>query len=117
MKKYSTEKTRFYCSTYFGRVPRKNVTKTDIYWGSYRINILVFLTYLLIFVPLLEVLFFMNNYFLVCIFKYRTITRIFSLKILSQFWVKYLVVFPPSEPSVVASIEQKNNTRNNNSRG
>ena len=39
-------------------------------------------SFLFIFVHCLEVLFFMNNYFLVCIFKYRTSTHIFSLKIL-----------------------------------
>ena len=28
---------------YSERVPRKNASKMDIYWGSYRIHILVFL--------------------------------------------------------------------------
>ena len=51
----------------------------DIYWGSYHRHIFVCLASLLIFVPRLEVIFFMNHYFLVCIFKYRTITRIFNL--------------------------------------
>ena len=31
-------------SRQFGRVPKKNVTKTDIYWGSHHIHILVVLT-------------------------------------------------------------------------
>ena len=44
--------------------------KMDIYWGLS----------LVIFVPRLKVLFFTNHYLLVCIFKYRTSTRIFSLK-------------------------------------
>ena len=35
----------------------KNVKKTDIYWGSYHINIFIFLTPLQIFVPRLEILF------------------------------------------------------------
>ena len=52
------------------RVPRKSVTKKV--GGSYRIHILVFLTPLLIFVTSLEILFFINHYFLVYIFKYHT---------------------------------------------
>ena len=36
---------RYWC------IPQKNVTKTDIYWGSYRIRIFVFLTPLQIFAP------------------------------------------------------------------
>ena len=40
------------------------------------------LSYLLMFVPRLELLFFMNHYFILCICMYRKSTRIFSLKIL-----------------------------------
>ena len=58
------------------RFLRENVTKPDIYWGSYRIHIFVFLTLLQIFVPRLEIIFFINHYFLVSIFKYRTSSRI-----------------------------------------
>ena len=53
-------------------IPQKNVTKTDIGGGTYHIYIFVFLTTLRIFVPYLEILFFINQYFLVCILKYRT---------------------------------------------
>ena len=42
----------------------KKVTKTEIYWGSYRMHILVFLTPLRISVPRLEILFFIQKYFL-----------------------------------------------------
>ena len=42
---------------------RKNATRADIYWGSYRIHIFVFLDLLQIFVPFLEILFCINNYF------------------------------------------------------
>ena len=58
------------------RVPRKNVTKTDIYWGLYRIRIFIFLTLLRTFVPRLEIFLRINNYFLVFIFKYRTSSRV-----------------------------------------
>ena len=44
----------------------------EIYWGLYRIHIFFFLTPLQIFAPCLEILFFINHYFLVYIFKYRT---------------------------------------------
>ena len=49
------------------------------FWGLYHIHIFLFLTSSLIFVPCLEVLFFMNQYFLACIFKYCTSTRVFHL--------------------------------------
>ena len=85
----------------------KNMTKIAIYWGSYHRHIFVFLTSLLIFVTHLEVLLFMDSYYLVCIFKYRTSTRIFSLKILFYFWVRYLVVLPTSESSAAAARARK----------
>ena len=59
-------------------VPQKNVTKADIYWGSYGIHNFVFLTLLGIFVPRLEILFSINNHFLVCIIKYRKISHVNS---------------------------------------
>ena len=65
--------------TGWGRVPKKNVTKTDIYWGSYHIHICVLLTHLRLFVPRLEILFFIKNCFLVCIFRYCTSLRIHSV--------------------------------------
>ena len=71
---YSPELQAEVCG--IGRVPRKNVKKTDIYWGSYGIYIFIFFTPLQIFVPLLEIIFFNNHYFLVCIFKYCTSTRV-----------------------------------------
>ena len=40
----------------------KNVTKMDIYRGSCRIHIFFFLTFLLIFVPRIEVLLFINHF-------------------------------------------------------
>ena len=52
-------------------------TKTDINWGWYHIYILVFLTLLRIFAARLEILFFINNHFLVCIFNYRISLREF----------------------------------------
>ena len=55
-----------------GSAPRKNVIETDIYWLSYCIHSFFFLTLLRIFVPSLEILFIINHYFLVYIFKYRT---------------------------------------------
>ena len=54
----------------------KNVTKMEIYWGSYRIHIFVFLILLGVFVPCLEIIFFINHYFIVCIFKYHTSSRV-----------------------------------------
>ena len=54
----------------------KNVTKTEIYWGAYRIRLFVFLTLLRIFVRRLKILFCINHYFLGCIFKYRTSSRV-----------------------------------------
>ena len=57
-------------------VPQNCVTKTDIFGGLYRIRIFVFLTPLEIFVPCLGILFFINHYFLVCIFNYCTSLRI-----------------------------------------
>ena len=60
------------------RVPRKKLTKKDIYWGLYGIHNFVFLTFLKIFVPRLKMLFCINNYFLVCIFKYRKSSRVNS---------------------------------------
>ena len=76
---------------------RKKTTKTDIYWGLYHLHILVVLTSLLLFVPRLEVLLFVNHYFIVCIFKCCKSTRIFSLKILFQSWVRYLELSPPQD--------------------
>ena len=61
------------------RFLRENVTKPDIYWGSYRIHIFVFLTLLQIFVPRLEIIFFINNDFLVCILKCSTSGRVNSV--------------------------------------
>ena len=46
--------------------------------GSYHIHISVFLTPLRIFAPCLEILFFINNYFLVGLFKYITSSRVNS---------------------------------------
>ena len=57
---------------------KKNMTKMDIHWGSYRIHIFVFLTLLRIFVPRLEIIFCINCYFLVCIFKYCISSRVNS---------------------------------------
>ena len=54
---------------------REKRDKTDIYWGSHHGHVFVFLTSLLIFVPCLEVILFINHYFLVCIRKYCTSTR------------------------------------------
>ena len=48
----------------------------NIYWGSYRIHIFVFLKVLQIFGPDLDIIFFIINYFLVCIFQYRTNLRV-----------------------------------------
>ena len=56
----------------------ENVTKVEIYWGLYHIHNWVFLTYLWIFVTCLEIIFYINHYFLVCTFKYRTSLRINS---------------------------------------
>ena len=53
--------------------------KNGHFWGSYHIYIFVFLTSLQIFVPHLERLFFINHYFIVCIFKYHSSSHIFSL--------------------------------------
>ena len=72
-------------------VPQNCVTKTDNFWGSYHINICVFLTSLWIFLPCLEIIFFINPYFPVCIFKCRTSIHIYSLNLI-VFWVIYLVV-------------------------
>ena len=60
------------------RVPQKIVTKTDIYWGLYRIRLFVFLTLLQVFIPRLEIIFCINHYFLVYIFKYCTSLRVNS---------------------------------------
>ena len=60
------------------RVPQDYVTKMDIFGGSYHIIFFVFLTPLWIFLPRLEIIFFINQYFLVCIFKYRTSLHINS---------------------------------------
>ena len=46
--------------------------------GVHATDIFFFFASPLIFVPQLEVLFFINHYFLVCVFKYCTSTRIFS---------------------------------------
>ena len=54
----------------------KTMTKIDIYWGSYRIYIFVFLILLRIFVPRLDILVCINHYFIVCIFKYCTSLRL-----------------------------------------
>ena len=58
-------------------VLRNCVTKTAILGGSYDIYICVFLNPLQIFVPFVKIIFFMNRYFIVCIFKYRTSSREF----------------------------------------
>ena len=60
-----------------GRVPQNYVKKIDILWGLHLIYIFVFLNSLRIFVPHAEILFFINQYVLVCIFKYRTSLREF----------------------------------------
>ena len=52
-----------------GRFLRKNVTKMNIDWGSYCIRFFFFLTLSQISVPLLEIIFCFNHYFLVWIFK------------------------------------------------
>ena len=57
---------------YVRRVPQNCVTKTDILRVCTAYIFFVFLTPLEIFVPHLEILLFINNYFIVCIFKYRT---------------------------------------------
>ena len=54
-------------------VPQKIMKKKDIYWGLYRIHICFFLIFLWIFAPRLEILFCIDHYFLVCLFKYRKI--------------------------------------------
>ena len=63
----------------WGPVMRKNVTKTDIYLGSYGIHNFVFLTLLQIFVTHFGILFFINHYFLVFMFKYCTRLRVISV--------------------------------------
>ena len=44
-------------------VLQKNVTKMEIYWGSYRIRLFFFLTLLQIVVPRIEIIFCINHYF------------------------------------------------------
>ena len=96
-------------SSFIRRLPRKNMTKTDIYWGSYHRHIFVFLISLSIFAPGLEVLLFMNNYLLVCIFKYRTSTRIFSFDFFFKFGVGHLVVLYPLR--IIGSSSQRTKIR------
>ena len=67
-----------YCWNTLRHIQQNYVTKTNILEDSYHINIFVFLTPLQIFVPRLEMIFFINHYFLVCIFKYCKISRVNS---------------------------------------
>ena len=60
------------CSVMLDTCSIKQIDITDILGGSYLIYIFVFLTPLWIFVPFVKMLFFVDYYFLVCIFKYRT---------------------------------------------
>ena len=53
-------------------VPQDCVTKKELFLGLYNIYICVFFNPLRIFVPCVDILFFIKNYFLVYIFKYRT---------------------------------------------
>ena len=100
---------------YPSHVPQKNVTKTDIYWGSYRIHILVFLISLIIFVPCFEVLFFINNYFLVCILNHRASTRIFHRKYYFNFCLDiYWYLTPHNHRSQYPEHQNKNNSNNKN---
>ena len=75
-----------------GRVPRKTWQKLSFIGVCTTYTFLYILTSLLVFVPCLEVIFFTNNHFLLYICKYPTSTHIFSLKMLFQFWVRYVVV-------------------------
>ena len=50
--------------------------KNGYFWGSYVIFIFVFFNPLRIFVPRLKIFFFINQYFLVCIFKYNKSSRV-----------------------------------------
>ena len=73
------------CSTKLG-------DKNGHFWVLYRIYTFVFLTPFKIFVPCLEILFFINHYFLVCIFKYRTSLRESDWYFYFYSWVINLVV-------------------------
>ena len=82
--------------------------KTDNFGGSYLIYIFFLLTPLRIFVPRLEIIIFINHYFLVCIFKYRRSPRVYSLTFLFLFWVRYLaVLFIFKKISIVAATAAK----------
>ena len=59
-----------------GVFPQKNVTKTGIYWGSYRMHIFVFLAHLWILLPHVEILFCINHYLIVCKIKWCTSSRV-----------------------------------------
>ena len=77
-------------------IPREDLIKTDIYWGLYRIHILVFVASLSIFY-----LIYKYASLIIFIFLYVYLITIqlctFLLKILFYFWVKYLVVFSSLE--------------------
>ena len=53
------------------------VTKMDTFLGLFGINSCAFLNPLQIFIPCVEILFFINQYFPLSIFKYRTSLRKF----------------------------------------
>ena len=83
------------------------MTKADIFLSSYRIYIFVFLTPLLI-LPCLEILFFINHYFLIYLFKYRIILRKILLIFLFLFWVRNLVaLFIFTQLSVISETSLK----------
>ena len=58
--------------THLQRVPQNYVTKTKILGSLYNIYICVILNPSQIFVPSVEIIFFIIQYFLVFLFKYRT---------------------------------------------
>ena len=58
--------------------PAKLCDKNRHFWGSYHIYIYFFLNPLRIFIPCVEILFFINRYFIVFIFKYRISLRKFN---------------------------------------
>ena len=89
------------------RVPQKNVTKTEIYQGSYHVRIFVFLNILQIFVPRLEILFYINHYYLVCFFSTLQVSSL----ILGQKFGGDIFILTIS----AAKQQKRDNSRNNNS--
>ena len=71
-------KSQFF-TTPMRRVPRKPLTKMDVYWGLYGIHNFVLLYLSQIFVPCSGILFFNNHYLLVCMFKYCEHLHIISV--------------------------------------